>query len=230
MRSPAHATHAPATHARAYPGRPEQIRAVRADLRALLDGCVIADDIILAASELAANAALHSDSRHAGGQFTVRALVRPGSHVRIEIDDAGGPWTEPAARPDRPHGLDIIRALTADWGIRDTSTGRTAWIQLTWPRHMTGGETTTADTGPATYLPGLPPEPATGSAGSSPAQRHNTAPGGQQATHGGAALAAAERFLAETAESVHPDLLAPALLNYAARYRAQLAALVLGPC
>jgi serine/threonine-protein kinase RsbW len=133
MRSPAHAAHARATHARTYPGRPDQIRAVRADLRALLAGSPLADDAILAASELAANAALHSNSCHPGGSFTVRAEIHPGHHIRIEVDDNGGPWTEPEPHPDRPHGLDIIRALTTDWGVRDTTTGRTAWSQLRWP-------------------------------------------------------------------------------------------------
>jgi len=41
-----------------------------------------------------------------------------------------------------------------------------------------------------------------------------------------AALAAAEQFLASTAEAVHPGTPAPALLLYAARYRAHLAAVV----
>jgi hypothetical protein len=40
------------------------------------------------------------------------------------------------------------------------------------------------------------------------------------------ALAAAERFLADTAEAIHPDLPAPALLRYTASYRAHLAAVV----
>src|SRR6266478_3363036 len=43
-------------------GTTEQIRAVRADLRGLLGDCPMADDVILCASELAANAAIHSRS------------------------------------------------------------------------------------------------------------------------------------------------------------------------
>jgi len=39
-------------------------------------------------------------------------------------------------------------------------------------------------------------------------------------------LASAEQFLAATAEAVHPDLSATALLSYAARYRAHLAAVI----
>ena len=53
---------------------------VRADLRALLQECPVADEVILCASELAANAALHSDSRLVGGTFTVRATVHHGCH------------------------------------------------------------------------------------------------------------------------------------------------------
>jgi hypothetical protein len=36
-----------------YPGTADQIRVVRADLRALLDDCPMADDVLVCASELA---------------------------------------------------------------------------------------------------------------------------------------------------------------------------------
>ena len=48
--------------ARTYPGTPDQIRVVRVDIRALADGCPLAEDIVLCASELATNAVMHSDS------------------------------------------------------------------------------------------------------------------------------------------------------------------------
>lgn len=41
-----------------------------------------------------------------------------------------------------------------------------------------------------------------------------------------AAVLAAERFLADTCEAIAPDTPAPALLSYAARYRAHLSAVV----
>ena len=85
-----------------YPGSIEHVSTVRADLRALLHDCPAADDVILCASELAANAALHSDSRLPGGTFTVRAAVIPGRHyIRIEVEDNGGPWISSTGRPDR---------------------------------------------------------------------------------------------------------------------------------
>jgi anti-sigma regulatory factor (Ser/Thr protein kinase) len=116
-----------------YPGRAEQVRAVRADLRGLLDGCPVADDMILCASELAANAVLHSDSATPGGEFTVRVKVSPGDYAWIEVEDNGGPWITAASDPERGHGLDIIRALAADWGIDGDHRSRTVWARLDWP-------------------------------------------------------------------------------------------------
>ena len=94
-----------------YPGGTEHIRAVRAGLRAILDDCPRADDAILCASELAANAAQHSRSRLSGGTFTVRATVSQDHHVRIEVQDDGGPWNQGMIDPTRHHGLDIVRAI-----------------------------------------------------------------------------------------------------------------------
>jgi anti-sigma regulatory factor (Ser/Thr protein kinase) len=83
--------HTPAAHAPAltatYPGDAQHIRAVRADLRPVLGDQPRADDAILRASELAANAALHSHSRLPGGTFTVQAIISPGRYTRIEVQD-----------------------------------------------------------------------------------------------------------------------------------------------
>jgi len=115
-----------------YPGNAEQLRVVRDDLRGLLDGCPMAHDVILSASELAANAALHSRSRLPGGQFTVRAEIHPGDYVWIEVEDNGGPWLEPAPDPGRGHGLDIIRTLASDWGIDGDDITRIVWTRFDW--------------------------------------------------------------------------------------------------
>src|ERR1022692_716336 len=92
MRPSAPASAPSRTFSRAYPASASQIRVVRADLRALLDGCPIADDAVLCASELATNSALHSDSRQHGGAFTMTVILHMNSHVRIEVDDDGGLW------------------------------------------------------------------------------------------------------------------------------------------
>jgi serine/threonine-protein kinase RsbW len=116
-----------------YPAATEHIRRVRDDLRPLLTGCPMADEIILCASELAANAALHSKSGQPGGTFTVRAQINPGHHVRIEVEDGGGPWTPATTNSAGHHGLDIVRTLATDWGTDDDHTARITWARFDWP-------------------------------------------------------------------------------------------------
>ena len=106
---------------------------VRADLRQLLDGCPIADDVILCVSELAANAAVHSRSGLPGGTFTVCVKISPGHYTWIAVEDNGGPWNPPASDPLRPHGLEIVRALASEWGIDGDHNRRTIWAEFDWP-------------------------------------------------------------------------------------------------
>ena len=118
-----------------YPGSAEHIRAVRADLRPLLNECPMAHDAILCASELAANAALHSNSRLPGGTFSVRVEISPGRYARIEVEDNGGPWTPAVTSSTGHHGLDIVRASATDWGTENDHATRTTWAQFDWLGH-----------------------------------------------------------------------------------------------
>jgi hypothetical protein len=116
---------------RTFHGRADQVAQVRREIAADLGGCPAADDAVLIASELAANAVTHSAS--AGGFFTIRCESRTG-YVRVECEDLGGSWH--CHRPDdRPHGLDIIEALAGpdNWGTETTSDGdRIVWARLSW--------------------------------------------------------------------------------------------------
>ncbi len=110
MQTPASRALALRTNDVTYSGSAEHIRTVRADLRAVLGECPMAEDVILCASELAANAAIHSHSRLPGGTFTVRATISPGDYAWIEVEDNGGPWTPAMSGPapaswtrNRPH-------------------------------------------------------------------------------------------------------------------------------
>jgi hypothetical protein len=118
---------------RVYPGTAAQLAVVRADLRRLLTGCPVADDVLICCSELAANAVLHSESGRPGGRFMVRADLRPDCYVRIEVRDLGGPWAVRSAGPERCHGLDIVGRLSGDWGADGGPESRALWARIYWP-------------------------------------------------------------------------------------------------
>ena len=114
-----------------FHGRAEEAARVRRELASFLGGCPVTQDIVLIAHELAANAILHSRSR--GASFAVRCQLSPDA-ARIEVEDMGGLW-RPRTSSDRPHGLDIVQALTGHdgWGTQATGTGhRLTWARLSW--------------------------------------------------------------------------------------------------
>jgi serine/threonine-protein kinase RsbW len=122
------------TFERAYPGAASQARHVRADLTAFTGTHPAADDLVLLASELAANAAVHSRSGHPGGKFTVRVFLYPGDYAWTEVIDQGGPWTSRDRDDERSHGLDIVAAIAGadNWGIESGPAVRVVWFRLDW--------------------------------------------------------------------------------------------------
>jgi Histidine kinase-like ATPase domain len=123
-----------ATYQGTFGGRAEEAARIRREITGFLPGCPATGDIVLIVHELAANAILHSRSH--GASFTVRCQLSPGT-ARIEVEDMGGPW-RPRTPGDRPHGLDIIQALTGPdgWGTTRTPDGtRVVWATLQWPGH-----------------------------------------------------------------------------------------------
>lgn len=134
MSEPTVVTAPPHLPGQVFPARPEQVREARSFLTRILAGCPAADDAILCLSELASNSVVHSSSRKQGGTFTVRAEIRAGYYLRLEVADDGGPWNGTSHGDRRAHGLDIVRSLAADSGIDgDASTGWLAWARFDWP-------------------------------------------------------------------------------------------------
>jgi anti-sigma regulatory factor (Ser/Thr protein kinase) len=120
-----------ATYQGTFGGQAGEAVRVRREITSYLRDCPATEDIVLIASELAANAIVHSRSR--GGTFAVRCQVSAGA-ARVEVEDMGGPW-RPRQPDDRPHGLDIVQALTGHdgWGIQPAdSGGRLTWARLSW--------------------------------------------------------------------------------------------------
>jgi serine/threonine-protein kinase RsbW len=104
-----------------------------------LGGPAACDDVVLACSELSANAIIHSDSGLPGGVFTVRLAIDR-DFVKIEVIDQGGQWPG-RRRPDNSdadledesqcgRGLRIVAALASAWGIAGDQVGRTAWCEI----------------------------------------------------------------------------------------------------
>jgi anti-sigma regulatory factor (Ser/Thr protein kinase) len=122
----------PATsYQRTFHGRADQVSQVRREIAGYLKDCPVTDDMVLIADELAANAILHTHSR--GRSFQIRCELSPGA-ARIEVEDMGGPWRQ-RNPDDRPHGLDIVQALTGQdgWGTNATGNGsRVTWARLSW--------------------------------------------------------------------------------------------------
>jgi hypothetical protein len=113
-----------------FHGRADELARVRRAIAAYLGACPVAADLVLIV-ELASNAILHTKSR--GGTFRVRCDLSAGS-ARVEVEDMGGPWRT-RNNDDRPHGLDIVQALTGPggWGTEPTPGGaRIVWATLHW--------------------------------------------------------------------------------------------------
>ncbi|HEV2256054.1 MAG TPA: ATP-binding protein [Streptosporangiaceae bacterium] len=118
-----------------YPGTADQVRRIRAALRSFLDDCPVADDVILLADELAANAINHSNSGRPGGIFTARAEHIHGDHVWAEIEDQGSAtWDGNLSRSARhPHGLSLLLALALRCGTGGSPHARTIWFRIDCP-------------------------------------------------------------------------------------------------
>jgi serine/threonine-protein kinase RsbW len=110
---------------RVYRAEPGEVARVRRDLAAYLGSLPQADDAVLIASELAANAVVHSGSK----MFVVRCEIFP-AYVWVEAQDSGSDW-HPRVPDDRPHGTDLIELLAEEWRTeRGTKGDRITWARV----------------------------------------------------------------------------------------------------
>lgn len=88
----------------------------------------LADDLLLAATELVTNAV-------SAGAHTVEVLLdTPPPHVMLDVTD-DAPGSPIAGRPTSSdtsgRGLRIVEALSDQWGCRPTESGKTMWARFT---------------------------------------------------------------------------------------------------
>jgi len=119
--------------AQSFPGRPEQVRAVRVFLASFLAGAPGSDDAVLLISELATNACTHSASGSPGGRLTIRAEFCPALGIHAEVEDQGSDWDGNIGSTIPPHGLYLLRELAATCGTRRGEHGWITWFTITSP-------------------------------------------------------------------------------------------------
>jgi serine/threonine-protein kinase RsbW len=125
---------------RVFPGTPDQVSVARRFVARVLDGCPVADDALLCASELASNAIRHTRTGYRG-KFQV-IIWRGLASVCVAVLDEGSD-TAPALAAgtsgvlaESGHGLLTVESLSAWWGhntYRDgTIYGTAVWFRLDW--------------------------------------------------------------------------------------------------
>jgi hypothetical protein len=105
---------------RRFARRPESAAAVRRFIRGGL-----------ARSGLARGADAWETAQLLASETVTSALDQA---ARVEVSDDGGPARlrrrARAVRPAGGRGLELVQALAAGWGVRESSTGRTIWFEV----------------------------------------------------------------------------------------------------
>jgi serine/threonine-protein kinase RsbW len=112
---------------------------VRRWIEDLLPDCAARADVLLLASELCANAIVHSRSGEAGGQFSVDVDWAP-ALARVVIGDQGS--ASSPAMPARAgnagqlgesgRGLLLVDGMADDWGTFSFPNRRWVWADVCW--------------------------------------------------------------------------------------------------
>lgn len=112
---------------RTFPGHPEQAHAVREFVASLLPDRPDLDELLLAVTELVANALRHTKSGQ-DGSFTVD-ILHSADYAAVSVTDEGGP-REPVARDadvgaESGRGLRTVSLFADSWGWYGNDRGRT---------------------------------------------------------------------------------------------------------
>lgn len=87
------------------------------------------DTAVLLVSELVTNAVRHARDTHA----IALDLEIGDTWLRIEVQDADPCWPHrrtPGRFDESGFGLVLVDGLAADWGVRETATGKAVWAEL----------------------------------------------------------------------------------------------------
>lgn len=112
-----------------FPNEPVSVPAARRLVREALAGLPreVVERALIMVSELATNSL-----KHASSGFSVSVEVTD-DVLRVEVADSGG--GSPSVRHPRPtdptgRGLQIVKALSTDWGVKTSRAGKVVWFVL----------------------------------------------------------------------------------------------------
>lgn len=119
-----------------FPGTADYLSEVRKWTAMALGDRAGVDDVVLVASELAANALRHTASGEPGGTFTLHLATYP-NRWQVRVDDQGGPQS-PAAKAaadvdEAGRGLTVVEALASGWGVVGDGCARGVWAEVLVP-------------------------------------------------------------------------------------------------
>lgn len=133
---------------RSFPGLAENLAEVRQFIQMVLGDAPGAELVVLAVSELAGNAIVHTASGAPGGQFVVH-LAAFADRWQVRVDDAGSP-TEPRVVVDGTdedcdwdsesgRGLAMVASISRKWGVLGDRAARAVWAEIPCPVQPGGG-------------------------------------------------------------------------------------------
>jgi hypothetical protein len=123
---------------RSFQGLAENLSEVRRFTAAVLGDRPGVDLVVLAASELAGNAVLHTASGDPGGQFVVHVAAFA-DRWQIRVDDQGGrgePVLDTSDEGDPAEsgrGLALVAAVSRKWGVLGDHYARAVWAEIPHP-------------------------------------------------------------------------------------------------
>ena len=133
---------------RSFPGLAENLAEVRQFIQMVLGDAPGAELVVLAVSELAGNAIVHTASGAPGGQFVVH-LAAFADRWQVRVDDAGSA-TEPHVVVDgmdaeddwdaeSGRGLAMVASISRKWGVLGDRDARAVWAEIPYPVQPGGG-------------------------------------------------------------------------------------------
>jgi hypothetical protein len=119
---------------RRFARRPEEVAAARRFVcGGLARGSEAWETAQLLVSEAVTSALDQTAPQRGSGTLEVAYAV-VGRRLRVEVSDDGGPARLRrrihAARSADGRGLELVHALAARWGVRESASGRTIWFEV----------------------------------------------------------------------------------------------------